>query len=77
MSQFTYTGTKLNPWFNTKDKTKLEHEHDVAYLGKCLENSCDETYIGETARRFSKRFLDHSGWNKNCRLFRNAKEHDH
>ena len=23
---------------------------DVVYLGKCLENCCDETYIGETAR---------------------------
>lgn len=23
---------------------------DVVYLGKCLENCCDETYIAETAR---------------------------
>ena len=52
-----YTSRKLGSVFNIKDQTKLVHKHDLTYLVKCPENTCSETYLGETARRLSERIM--------------------
>ena len=46
-----YTGTKLVSNFNIKDITKKERKHDLVYIVKCPEETCNETYNGETGRR--------------------------
>ena len=50
-AQPVYISRKLGSAFDRKDRTKLEHKHDITYLVKCPENTCFETYLGQTARR--------------------------
>ena len=59
--QVSFTGNKLNSCFNIKDKTKLEHRHDVIYLRKCPETRCNDNYIGEAKRRIFERVKDYNG----------------
>ena len=49
-TQQVHISRKLGSAFNIKEKTKLAHKHDLTYLVKCPENTCSETYLGETAR---------------------------
>ena len=51
--QLVYTGTKLGTIVNIKDKTKKEHNHDLAYSVKCPMKNCLESYSGETGRRLT------------------------
>ena len=51
--QLVYTGTKLGTIVNIKDKTKKEHNHDLAYSVKCPMKNCLESYNGETGRRLT------------------------
>ena len=37
--EITFTGKKLNSCFSIKDKTKLEHQHDLVCYVKCTEPS--------------------------------------
>ena len=53
--QVSFTGNKLNSCFNIKDKTKFEHRHDVIYLRKCPETTCNDNYIGKQNDEFSRR----------------------
>ena len=53
--QVSFTGNKLNSCFNIKDKTKFEHRHDVIYLRKCPETTCNDNYIGEAKRQIFER----------------------
>ena len=59
--QVSFTGKKLNSCFNIKDKTKFEHRHDVIYLRKCPETTCNDNYIGEAKRRIFERVKDYNG----------------
>ena len=34
-TQVIYTGKKLSTCFNIKYQTKIEHQHDIVYHGKC------------------------------------------
>ena len=49
-----YTGTKLAPKFNIKDKINKEHKHDLIFKAQCHHLNCDETYRGEIGRGFSE-----------------------
>ena len=58
-----------------KDKTKLEHEHDVVYPGKYLESNWMKPTSGKQQKDALK---GHNGKDKNFyHLFRNANESDH
>ena len=61
LSRHAYRSKKLGSFFNIKDQTKLEHNHDLNYLVKCPEKACSENYLGETARRINKKVLEHAG----------------
>ena len=50
-AQPVYISRKLGSVFDVKDQTKLEHKHNLTYLVKCPENTCSDTYLGETARK--------------------------
>ena len=60
-----YSSTKDGFKFNIKDITKKEHKHDLVYSVKCPEETCNETYNGETGRRLVERIDEHRGKNKN------------
>ena len=45
--EFWFTGSKPSTYFQIKDKTKFEHNHDVFDLGTCQENNCLYNYVGE------------------------------
>ena len=45
-----YTGKRLSSCFKIKDKKKFDHEHDLVYHVKCLEELCTDDYIGESGR---------------------------
>ena len=72
-----FQGNQLSSCFNIKDKTKFPHKHDLVYHAKCAEESCNDDYVGETARRISERVLDHSGRDKNSHILKHqiGKEH--
>ena len=56
-----YTGTKLASKFNIKDEISKKHKHNLIYKAQCPDLNCDETYKGETGRRFSESIIDYSG----------------
>ncbi len=72
-----YTGTKLASKFVIKDKTVKSHENNVVYQVDCPENSCQATYIGETARRLQERVKDHSGRDTKSNVFNHTLECNH
>ena len=59
--QIRYTGKKLSSQLNITDKTNFEHLHDPIYHENCPIPTCEDNYIGETARRIHKRIKDHNG----------------
>ena len=50
VTQNVYKSKKLGSYFNIKDSTKLEHQHDLTYFTQCPGVNCNETYLEETAR---------------------------
>ena len=67
-------GKQLSSCFNIKHKTKFPHKLDLVYHAKCAEESCNDDYVGETARRISERMLDHSGRDKNSYNLKHEKK---
>jgi len=59
--QVIYKGSKLKAAFSNKDKTSVNHSHNIVYQVCCPEENCNETYIGETARRLELRAREHTG----------------
>ena len=70
--QVSFTGNKLNSCFNIEDKTKFEHRHDVIYLRKCHETTCNDNYIGEAKRRIFERVKDYNGRDFKSHLLKHA-----
>ena len=60
MLQITYTGKKLSSQFNINNKTNFEHQHDLIYHVNCPTPTCEENYIGETARHIHERIKDNN-----------------
>ena len=75
----SYCGTRLSSKFSKiKDKKNVnEHQHDIVCYVKCPERQCSEDYTGETARRLSKRVLDHNGRDTKSYLLQHASEKCH
>ena len=53
-TRVTYTGQKVDIKFQSKDKTKGQHKHDLLYYNKCPEPTCQEDYIGKTGRKINE-----------------------
>ena len=53
------------------------HKHDLLQNAKCAQESCNDDYVGETARRISKRVLDHSARDKNSHILKHQIEKEH
>ena len=72
-----YTSTKRGSNFNIKGITKKEHKHDLVYSVKYLEETCNETYNGETRRRLVERIEDHRGKQKNSHVYQHSMNSNH
>ena len=72
-----YTGTNLGSQFNIKDPIPKRHNHNIIYHVVCLENNCNEDYVGECARRLKKRTKGHNDRDKNLYMLRHSIESRH
>ena len=72
-----YTSTKRSSNFNIKDITKKEHKHDLVYSVKCPEETCNETYNGETGRRLVEKIDEHRGKDKNSHVYQHLVNSNH
>ena len=52
----------------------FSHKHDLVYHAKYAEESGNDDYAGKTARRISKRVLDHSARDKNSLILKHQLE---
>ena len=48
--QTCYTGRRLSSLIRIKGKTKKEHEHDIVCDVYSPEESCDDSFIGDSGR---------------------------
>ena len=76
-TNIVYTNKKLGSFFSSKDKTKLEHRHNIVYMAECPELSCDASYIGESGRRILERVNDHNGRDNKSHLLKHSMETNH
>ena len=76
-AQDVYKSRKVGSAFDIKHQTKLEHKHDVTYLVKCPENTCSETYLGETARRLNERIMEHAGKDNKLHMLKHRLQSGH
>ena len=61
VTQNVYKSKKLGSNFNTKDSKKIEHQHDLSYFTQRPGVNCNETYLGETAKRLQDEVFEHAG----------------
>ena len=73
----SFKASKLASRFNIKDKTNIQHRHNVVYKLECPQEQCTHTYIGETARRLHVRISEHGGKDKRSSLLRHSVESGH
>ena len=50
---------RLISCFNTKDRIKFEHQHDITYQVECSAENCFDDYIGESTKFTIERLKDH------------------
>ena len=67
-----YRSRKLSTRFNIKDKTKLEHMHNIVYYVPCPNKKCKDDYTGETKRRIENRTDEHSKKDKNSHVLQHS-----
>ena len=77
VTQNVYKSKKLRLYFNIKDSTKLEHQHDLTYFTRCPGVNCNKTYLGETARRLQKRVVEHAGKDRRSNIVKHSMETGH
>ena len=71
------TGTKLSTRFNIKDKVDKDHLSNFIYRRKCKNKRCNDSYVGETARRRTVRTGEHGGKDKNSWIFKHSSKTKH
>ena len=72
--RITYTGKKISSQFNIKEKTNFEHQHDLIYHVNCPLPTCEENYIGETARHIHECIKDHNGRDHKSHMLKHSIE---
>ena len=72
-----FTGGTLSLKFQVKDRTIFDHNHVVIYHGNCPEKSCNDNYVGETARKISESVLDNTEKDINSHLYKHSIEAGH
>ena len=77
VTQNVYKSNSLGSYFNIKDFTKLEHQHDLTYFTQCPGVNCNETHLGETARRLQEKVLEHAGKDRKSNMVKHSMDTDH
>ena len=72
-----FQGNKIGACFPIKDKTDINHRHDILYKVNCPNEECNNTYIGETGKRILERVKDHNGRDHNSHVLKQAIEYEH
>ena len=72
-----FAGRKVGTSFQIKDKTKMKHNHGIAYYNECPEEQCNENLIGKTGRRISERIIDHAGRESKSYFYKHFIESGH
>ena len=72
-----YRSRKLSTRFNIKDKTKLEHMHNIVYYIPCPNKKCKDDYSGETKRRIKKRSDEHRSKDQKSHVLQHTKATKH
>ena len=72
-----YNSAKLSQYFNVKDPVPQEYKSDLVYKCTCPPIDCNESYIGETERRFEERTIDHNKREKNSHIYKHSSENSH
>ena len=75
--RIVYKAKKLGSRFKVKDKTRLQHMHNVVYEGKCPNKNCKSYYGGQTKCRIVKRVIQHNKTDKQSHLLKHANETGH
>jgi len=75
--EIIYKPSKLSSKFSNKDKTEINHRHNIVYYCKCGDVTCNETYIGETNRRLGERIIDHNSRDKYSHILNHTREAKH
>lgn len=70
------TGKKLSTFFNVKEKTVFNHEHDLMYYAKSPEKSYLHDYVDESGRRMLERAKYHIGRDISSHIFKHCVERD-
>ena len=73
----TYQSKKLGRKFQLKDKTKFHQQNSLVYYSRCLDETCNEDYVGETDKRIEERIIDHNKRDKNSHLLKQSGEKNH
>ena len=66
-----FAGRKVGTSFQIKDKTKMKHNHGIAYYNECPEEQC------KTGRRISERIIDHAGRDSKSYFYKHFIESGH
>ena len=72
-----YSGIKLSNRFQLKRQTNKDHEHDVVFYAKCLEERCTEDYTREMGMCLIEHVKDHSVKDVRSHLFAHSVETEH
>ena len=72
-----YKSTKLATKLPVKDKTKLDHIHNVTYHIKCPRNKCKSEYTGQTRCRIAKRINEHNSTDNASHVLQHSKKYKH
>jgi hypothetical protein len=76
--RIVHTGTKISKFFNIKDKVDDKHLSNFIYHHDCQNKKCkDGDYIGETARRKTRRTKEHAGKDKSSHIFLHSTKTKH
>ena len=71
------TGRRLSSLFQIKDSIKKELEYDIVYHVNCPEESCEDSYIGESGRRLVQCVKDHNNRDNKFHLLKHSIDKRH
>ena len=75
--KFVYNSAKLNQYFNVKDAVPKKYRSDLVYKCACPRIDCNESYIGETERRFEERITDHNKRDTKSHIYKYNSQNSH
>ena len=76
-SKVVFNATKLHQYFNVKDPVPNKYKSDLIYECSCPHEECNETYLGETERRFEERVIEHNNRDKKSHMYKHCKSKNH